>query len=172
MGPPRWNTQNKQSMKLLDTQKYSECQLVALINAATYLGEPAVDPDSEEYERLVDLVRARCGSAINTSHAVDYLRLVEQKISPITLDNVRAKVMEGRPVAIVIWNLVVGFHAVLLTDGTARGVRAWNMRRKGFPYDRVSWNRLGELMSAVPFHCRWVNWYELDPLRKRDKKKA
>ena len=172
MDSPRWNAQNKQSMKLLDTQKYSECQLVAIINAATYLGEPAVDPNSEEYERLVDLVRARCGSVINTSHAVDYLRLVEQKIAPITLNNVRAKVMEGRPVAVVIWNLVVGFHAVLLTDGTARGVRAWNMRRKGFPYDRVSWNRLGELMSAVPFHCRWVNWYELDPLRKRDKEKA
>lgn len=159
-------------MKLLDTQKYSECQLVAIINAASYLGEPAVDPDSEEYERLVDLVGARYGSAINTSHAVKYLRLVEQNISPVTLNGVRMKVMEGHPVAIVIWNRVVGFHAVLLTDGTARGVRAWNMRRKGFPYDRVSWKRLGELMGVVSFNCRWAYWYTLDPLRQRDKEKA
>lgn len=155
-------------MKLLETQKYSECQLVAVINAAAFLGQPLVDPNSEEYERLVDLVKARHGSAITNYLAVEYLRLIKHDINPITLNNVRLKVMEGRPVHVGIQHPTVGHHAVLLTNGDARGVRVWNMKRKGFPKDRLSWERLGEMMGAVVAHCRKAFWYELDPLKVKD----
>ncbi len=110
--------------KLLDSQKYSECQLVSAINAAVHLGEPPVDPSSEEYERLVDLVGARHGSAIHIRDAVRYLRLVRYEIKPITVNNIRAKTLSGHPVSVNIWHREVGFHSVLLTDSSSATVRS------------------------------------------------
>lgn len=156
-------------MKLLDTQKYWECQLVSVINAAVYLGEPRVEPNSEEYERLVDLVGARHGSAIRICDAVRYLRLVEHKIHKVTKDKLRSETMNGRPVQVVIDHPTVGLHGVLITDDNGKSVRVWNLRRKAFPHDRLSWPRLIELMAGVPQVMRWAEWYELDPLRIREK---
>ena len=158
-------------LKLLETQKYQECTLVTLINAATYLGEPPVDPESEEYERLVDLVGARHGSAGYTYHAVSYLRLIEHKIEPVTKDAIRHQVINGHPVQVGLQHPVVGFHAVLLTDSNGRSVRVWNLRSKGYPHDRLSWERLIEMMAMVAPHNRHAYWYELDPLRKRELEK-
>ena len=155
-------------MKLLETQKYAECQLVAVINAAAFLGQPLVDPKSEEYERLVDYVGARHGSAISPRLGVAYLRLIQHPIEPLTLDNVRCQVMSGRPVHVGIQHPTVGHHAVLLTDGDGHGMRVWNMKRKGFQKDRLSWGRLQEMMAAVVAHCRAAFWYELDPLKVKD----
>ena len=152
-------------MKLLETQKYAECQLVAVINAAAYLGEPLVDPTSDEYERLVDLVGARHGSAISIRWAVQHLRLIRHDIEPLDADAIRRQTVSGRPVQVTIEHPTVGFHAVLLTDDNGRGVRVWNMRRKGFAKDRLSWGRLAEMMAAVPAHNRHAYWYELDPLK-------
>lgn len=157
-------------MKLLETQKYSECQLVAVINAAAYLGQPLVDPNSEEYERLVDLVCARTGSAIRIDLAIHYLRLVHHDLSPVTVDRVRMQVMSGHPVSATIWHHGPGFHEILLTDGGPKSVKAWNLGIKGYPKGRVSWERLGELMGAAPHHCRKVGWYELDPLKTQNRK--
>lgn len=154
-------------MKLLETQKYAECQLVAVINAAAYLGQPLVDPKSEEYERLVDYVGARHGSAISPRLAAAYLRLIPHDIEPLTLDNVRSHVMSGRPVHVGIQHPIVGHHAVLLTNGDGSGMRVWNMRRKGFAKDRLTWGRLKEMMAAVASQCRKALWYELDPLKVR-----
>lgn len=157
--------------KMLNSQKYSECQLVAIINAATYLGEKPVDPDSEEYERLVDLVGARHGSAIHVRSAVSYLRLVMHEIDPVSINDVRLKVVGGYPVSVTIWHHGVGFHSTLLTDGDHRGAKAWNLGVKGYPKNRVGWNRMKELVAAVPAHCRKAIWFELDPLRKRSLEK-
>jgi hypothetical protein len=157
--------------RLLDNQKYAECQLVAVINAAAFLGEPPVDPASEEYERLVDYVGARHGAAVSPRPAASYLRLILHDIDPLTIDNVRCQVMSGRPVHVGIRHPILGHHAVLLTDGDGRGMRVWNMRRKGFPKNRLSWERLREMMAAVAPQCRAAFWYELDPLRVRQKEK-
>ncbi len=160
-------------MRLLDTQKYAECQLVAVINAATFLGEPRVEPNSEEYERLVDLAGARCGSAstFGIRAVTTYLRLIQNDITPITLDGVRMKVMSGHPVHVYIQHPALGFHAVLLTDGDGHGVHVSNMYRKEFRKERLTWRRLRELMGGVPAHCRRAYWYELDPLRIRENEK-
>lgn len=50
--------------KYLNSQKYSECQLVTAINAAYYLRNETVNPTSKRYEKLVDLVGARHGAAL------------------------------------------------------------------------------------------------------------
>ncbi len=154
---------------MLDTQKYSECQLVAVINAAAYLGQPLVDPNSEEYERLVDLVGARHGAAIAIRHAMGYLRLISHDIKPVALKGVETRVVSGHPVSVSIWDGGVGFHAILLTNGNANGVKAWNLGIKGYKKGRLTWGRLKELMAAAPAHCRKASWYELDPLRIRPK---
>lgn len=159
----------KPNVMLLNSQKYSECQLVAVINAASYLGEPLVVPASEEYERLVDLVGARHGSAISIRKAIEYLRLQQHEIEPITLENVQTRVMSGSPVSVGIQHPTAGFHAVLLTDGDSTRVKVWNLRRKEFPQDCLTWLRLGEMMAAVPSHCRRAEWYDLDPLRIRER---
>lgn len=150
-------------MHLLDTQKYSECQLVAIINAATFLGQPQVDPDSEEYERLVDLTASRYGSAVFPHKAVEYLRLIKTDIRPVEVEAVRRKVREGAPVQVTIQHPDLGLHATLLTGGNHRSVQAWNV--KGLPNDRMSWERLRELMGAVAPQCRSAMWYALDPIK-------
>jgi len=54
----------------INRQKCSECQLVTALNAYTYLhGRPYCEQDSDEYERLVDMVGARHGSAIHIERA-------------------------------------------------------------------------------------------------------
>ncbi len=159
-------------MKLLDTQKYSECQLVAVINAATFLGEPPVDPDSHEYERLVDLAKARYGGALSIRLAVGYLRLIYNKIQPVEMSQIQSQVIAGCPVSVSMQHPLLGLHSVLLTDGNPRSVRVWNLRRKGFLKDRLSWDRLQEMMSAVAPQVRRAGWYELDHLRIDDKGKA
>ena len=157
-------------MKLLDTQKYSECQLVALINAAAFLGEPPVVQDSEEYERLVDFVGARHGAAISAYKAVEYLRLQAHAIEPVTLQAVRTNVMAGHPVAVSVWHVDTGFHRILLTHGDQKGTKCWNFRIKQNSKGRVTWGRLREFMAEVgPAKTRKAEWYELDPLRKREK---
>jgi len=155
--------------RLLDHQKYSECQLVAVVNAAAYLGEPLVDPDSEEYERLIDLVGARHGSAISIRLAVNYLRLRCHEIEPLSLENVKEFTLSGKPVSVSIRHPDPGLHQVLLTDGDSAAVRAWNLRIKDCPDGRLTWPRLGELMAAVAPHLRKAEWYELDPMKVRKK---
>ena len=155
-------------MKLLNTQKYSECQLVAVINAATFLGEPRVDPDSEEYERLVDLVGARNGSALKISAAVTYLRLIQNDIIPVTLEEVRMNLLRGNPVQVAIQHPALGFHSILLTRGNTSGAYVSNLFKNE---DRLTWPQLRGIMKQVPAHCRKAAWYELDPQRIREKAK-
>jgi len=160
----------RKNTKLLDSQRYSECQLVSAINAAVYLGEPLVDPSSEEYERLVDLVGARHGSALHIRDAVRYLRLVRYELKPISLNNLQAKTLSGHPVSVNTWHRDVGFHSVLLTDPDETTVRAWNIGIKKYRKGRVGWKRLCELIAAVAPRLRRADWYELDPLKAGSRK--
>lgn len=155
-------------MKLLNTQKYSECQLVAVINAATFLGEPRVEQNSEEYERLVDLVGARNGSALGIRSAVTYLRLIQNDITPVTLETVRMNILRGNPVQVAIHHPAVGFHSILLTRGNSSGAHVSNLFQNE---DRLTWPHLRGFMGAVPAHCRKAAWYELTPMRIREKAK-
>jgi len=70
-----YNYFNETHKYYLTKQRYMECQLITAINAAICLKELPIDSKSIEYERLVDLVCARHGSAINVELAYRYLRL-------------------------------------------------------------------------------------------------
>lgn len=94
-------------------QKYSECQLVTVINASYFLGEPAIDIYSHEYERLVCLVGARHGSAISIDKAYDYLRLDSDFVES-TYENLRKALNENKlPVEISVNTTTQGNHSVL-----------------------------------------------------------
>lgn len=60
-----FNYFNEKDKYYINSQKYSECQLVTAINATIYLNETSILSHSIEYERLIDLVGARHGSAVN-----------------------------------------------------------------------------------------------------------
>jgi len=104
--------------KYLNTQKYSECQLVTAINAATFLGQGGVDNNSIEYERLVDMVFARSGAAINIELAHRYLGIDKQVIErkDFTFDNVANKIYEGHPVEARVFSPKSGHHSVLVIN--------------------------------------------------------
>lgn len=55
--------------KYHNRQNYMDCQLVTALNALYYLTGKHIKQDSEEYESLVDLVKARHGSAISIKKA-------------------------------------------------------------------------------------------------------
>jgi len=99
----------------LNSQRYVECQLVTIINAAIHLGEDPVLPGSEEYERLVDLVMARDGGAIRPEYALDYLRLDVSSTDP-RWASLKRNLREGTPVEYGLHHPRVGFHSVLVID--------------------------------------------------------
>jgi hypothetical protein len=133
----------------LERQKYAECQLVSAINAAIHLGEPRVDPRSEEYERLVDLVGARHGSAIQIERAHRYLRLVREPLVPLSWDRVQGALLMGYPVEVTALHKTRGFHSGLSTAFKARGrkllLRNWASHGGS---EWVSWDALRGCLKA------------------------
>ena len=97
----------------INSQKYSECQLVTVINAAIHLGEEPVSPESEEYERLVDIGGARYGCAIRAEYVMDYLRVEAINTDPCW-ENLKRLLKKGYPVEYGISHPGVGFHSVLV----------------------------------------------------------
>ncbi len=107
-------------------QKYSECQLVTALNASYKLGESFIDPKSNEYERLVDLVLARNGGAITVENAYDYLRLIYVDVKPSWESIVFADYM-NLPLDITIMSPKYGVHSVAIV-----GVKYGYRGRDGF----------------------------------------
>lgn len=132
-------------------QNYMECQLVTAINAGIRLGERRIDPESAEYERLVDLVGARHGSAICVEKAIDYLRMDCIPIEP-TKEALVKSLESGYPVEIGVWTEERGYHSICATewDGMAE-VLVHNLSDKDKGY--------GE----------WVEWYYLDSITTKAK---
>jgi len=131
----------------INSQKYAECQLVTLINAAIHLGEASISPNSEEYERLVDISLARYGAAIRAEYAMDYLRLECINTDP-GWETMTKSIDDGYPVEYGIWHAGVGFHSVLVVGYTA-------FRSK--PQVRVA-----NFSSATDEHM-WMDWDEFKP---------
>jgi len=109
------NTINKMRSwkKYINEQKYSECQVITAINAYYYLTGKTISQDSEEYEKLVDLVSARNGSAIG-------IEKVHKKLGLVTLKRVKWLHEFGPklplPIEASVWHKKTGFHSVLMVD--------------------------------------------------------
>lgn len=119
-----------------------ECQLITVLNAAMYLDETYINPDSDEYERLVDLVGARHGSAIQINKAIEYMGL-EYDFIPKHFNSVKKSLKNNRPVEIGIWCLGYGYHSCLIVNRKADKVKVVNFTKKT--------NR------------GWIDWKELKP---------
>ena len=99
----------------LNSQKYQECRLVAAINAAIFLNELPILQESIEYERLVDLVKARHGAAIGISKAHKYLRIIPHELNFIDLKTTKKYIDIESPIEIVVWHKEPGLHSALIT---------------------------------------------------------
>lgn len=101
--------------KYLNKQIYSECQLITAINAYYYLTGKAIDQNSDEYEELVDLVKARNGAAIQVEIAHRKLGLVTLKKSEHLWDLWDDKKLL-LPIGATVWHKRTGFHSVAIVD--------------------------------------------------------
>jgi len=100
-------------------QLYYECQLVAAVNAATFLGLSSVRIGTLEYERLVDFSGARTNGSFlpEIQRAHEYLQIARRSL-PTTYKDISEKIMEGHPVEVYVKSTKVkkGSHSVLLVD--------------------------------------------------------
>lgn len=119
-----------------------ECQLITALNAAMYLDNIYIDPHTDEYERLVDLVGARHGSAFQIEKAIEYLGL-DYDFIPKHFNSVKKELKNNRPVEIGVWCLGYGFHSCLIVDRKNDKVKIVNFTKKT--------NR------------GWIDWKELKP---------
>lgn len=125
-------------------QRYSECQLVSALNAAYCLGEKLIHPDSEEYERLVDLTGARHGNCINVYKAYEYLRLNYIDVKP-EWGSIWFAMEMNLPISVGVISAVNNFHSTVIIE----------MKHN---------NKTGDYELRVPNLKRhtdkqmWVNW--------------
>lgn len=162
-------------MFYLNSQKYSECQVVTAINAAVFLGFSPVDPNSSEYERLVDLAFARNGAAIRVDKVHEYLKICHDPIEP-TWENIAKAINQGHPVEVSVWHTETGFHSVLVVDTECKATRKYlkvlNFKCITTADGWVSWKRFRAHIKSMnnPHNCRlfYVNpiyrvsrWYDV-----------
>ena len=101
--------------KYLNKQLYSECQLVSAINAYYFLTGKTIKQNSQEYEDLVDLVRAREGSAICIEKAHKKLGLITIKKAEHLWDLWDNKGLL-LPIEATVWHKKTGFHSVTIIE--------------------------------------------------------
>jgi len=136
-----------EGFKFLNSQKYSECQLITAINAAIFLGEPSIKLNTVEHERLVDLVSARWGAAISIEKAHQYLRIYKTKMN-ISWDNIvkyntSSISKRGNPFEATVFHEKTGRHSVLIVD-----------------YDQVKSTKYIQVVnfSQITDKNCWVRW--------------
>jgi len=105
-------------------QKYSECQLVVALNASYCLGEPFISPNSEEYERLVDLTGGRCGSCINVEKAYDYLRLKYIDVKP-EWNSIYFAMDKNLPISVGVNTDKHGLHNIVIIKMRSNNKIGW-----------------------------------------------
>ena len=96
-----------------NSQLYSECQLVSVLNASYMLGGSFITKGSNEYERLVDFTCGRNGSCIQIEKVYRYLKLEHVDIKP-EWDNIKLMVDYGFPVSISVNTPITGNHSVCI----------------------------------------------------------
>ena len=95
--------------------KYSEGQLITALNIYYYLTGKYIDQDSDEYEELTDLCRARHGSAICIEKVWNKLGIKVKYTYMNSLDWPGEK-QPPLPLEINIWHKAHGFHSVAAID--------------------------------------------------------
>ena len=135
---------NEKAKYYLNSQKYQECRLVAAINAAIFLNELPISQESIEYERLVDLVKARHGAAISISKAHEYLRIIPHELNFLDLKTIKKYLDIDNPIEAVVWHKEPGLHSVLIVD-----YKKENNKIRVLNFEEITNNQW------------WVNWKTL-----------
>lgn len=153
----------------LNSQKYMECQLVTAINAAICLNEIPVEANSAEYDRLVDLVSARNGSAISIKDAYKYLRL-EPFFVPFTWENV-VKYLKKRvinvknPIEFLVRSPRTGSHSILAIDccDGKNLPSEWTMAENSDEEikKRFKKGKMVKVLNFKPAPTGWIKWEKL-----------
>lgn len=113
--------------RYIEKQLYSECQVVAALNAAICLGLPRIPRRGERYEALVDLARARIGAAIYIGKVKEHLGIKTHRI-PVSLKAISGQLELGHPVGLVVWTVRTGFHSVMVVAIKDRFLKVTNFR--------------------------------------------
>jgi hypothetical protein len=133
-------------------QKYSECQLVATLNASYMLGRPFIDPDSNEYEMLVDLTCARYGSCVCIEKVYEYLSLkyidVKQELNSIT-----TSVNMNLPISVNVYQYkkLYGLHNVIIVE------MKYNAEKENYDLKIPNYRKFTDKNM-------WINWNDLKKL--------
>jgi len=122
--------------------------LVSAINAAIYLGQPPVEQDSPEYERLVDFVSARHGSAIDIGKAHEYLKLSSEMV-PSTLEEIKKSLDVKRPIEITVFHDKTGSHNVLVVDYKENRLKVLNFHYVTTRHMWVGWEVLDQYICRL-----------------------
>jgi len=161
---------NEPEKYYLNSQKYSECQLVTAINAAIYLCELPITQNSIEYERLVDLVCARNGSAISIELAYSYLRIIPTEII-FEWNNMTKYLDKKYPIEVSLWHKKFGLHSSLIIDYK---IKPRNVRILNFTYETdkncwMEWSCLRQYVVKTKIKMsRKCAYYNLNPWYIRD----
>lgn len=138
---------------------YSECQLITALNAYYYLtGKTYCKQNDKEYEKLVDLVCARNGSAINIERAHRRLKLkIIGKVSHWSLIGDVLKKIE-LPLEVSLWHKKTGYHSVLIVDYSSK-VEAIQITNFRYETTNRGWFFLEDLYkfwrNSPGMHCRF-----------------
>ena len=125
--------------KYHNSQLYSECSLVTALNAQYYLTGKFIKQNSTQYEKLVDLCKAREGSAICIEKIYKRLKIEVARHFESWFDYKRALSnakdytdLYDRlfPAEVKVWEKHYGFHSVCLVDYEGRSTcfRVTNFR--------------------------------------------
>lgn len=119
-------SKNRDWNKYINSQRYSDCQLVSAVNCYHYLTGKTVEYKSKQYEKLVDLVGARHGGAISIEKA--YKKLGIKVINHYHNDYEfhKSRYREGKvisiplPMEISVYHKRYGRHSVAVVDYESR----------------------------------------------------
>jgi hypothetical protein len=157
---------NEKEKYYINSQKYSECQLVSAINAAIYLNEIPVIQNSIEYERLVDLICARIGAAISIELAHQYLRIKSTDLDTIDLNILRNFLDNKNPIEVKIAKPF--YHSALIIDYKKEGnylIQVLNYTQT----DSEGWIEWKLFNKFLPKETLFIaRAFELDPWYLRD----
>jgi hypothetical protein len=136
-----------------NSQLYSECQLVSALNAAYHLTGNKVEQGSEKYEHLVDLCKARNGSALDIESAHHELNIITRKTydkSQLYLVFESASV--DFPIEINLWHHKVGFHSALIvgSEKRCRAIRVTNFGVETTTDGWIFWERFQYFIADYP----------------------
>ncbi len=116
----------KAAPKYLQQKDGSCCGLYALCNALRYFGRPSPSPDTREWERLVDRIGCRHGSAVRIDEVAAHLRLHRERIDGDVFD-----VPRRLPTTLSVYRPDGCLHVVLVIGAKASRLRLVNYRTDG-----------------------------------------